>query len=639
MPIISTIGRKSFKVRTLIWSMYTVLIVGAVTMIYPFLLMLAGTTKSGVDTPEARIIPDFLVDTEALYKKYIEAFFNESLEAMKVSYDSETPSFRKVELPFNPNSKLVAEWEEFLREKKTSLNSYALSSTSCQVSRKTLPVNLRAFKAEIIKKYDGNLALMNKEMETEFVSWNDFYVLPEDFLLRQNNPGTAPIDNAFREFKSRQPLSMRYYFSPEGFYKNSFLKSQYTKDIAAYNKTHNSSYTSWAEVNLTRRFPADKCYSDQERDDWESFVRTILNLLWIRADSEAKPVYQEFLKAKYYNDISSLNKNYGTQYKSFSEIPILKEPPTGGLILSDWDAFLEGWKDPETGIIHKLSIDRIFIHSIDFEFRDFLKDKYGSIEDLNRAVNTSFSDWLDILPPQRDMHYFAFKKNIAGIRWEFVKRNYLSVVDYVVLHGRGILNTVIYCALAVICALLINPLAAYGLSRYKPPSAYKVLLFLMLTMAFPPMVTEIPVFLMLREFNLLNTFAALILPGMANGYSIFLLKGFFDSLPQELYESAVIDGAGEFRIFWQITMSLSKPILAVISLNAFTLAYSNFMMALLICQDQKMWTLMPWLYQLQQYSCQGVTFTSLIIASIPTFIIFALCQNIIMRGIVVPSEK
>ncbi|MFA6716245.1 MAG: carbohydrate ABC transporter permease, partial [Victivallaceae bacterium] len=225
------------------------------------------------------------------------------------------------------------------------------------------------------------------------------------------------------------------------------------------------------------------------------------------------------------------------------------------------------------------------------------------------------------------------------LRGEYVKRNYISVIEYIVLHGRGILNTLIYCSLAVLAALIINPLAAYALSRYKPPSAYKILLFLMLTMAFPPMVTQIPVFLMLREFNLLNTFFALILPGIANGYSIFLLKGFFDSLPQELYESAELDGAGEFRIFWQITMSLSKPILAVIGLNAFTLAYSNFMMALLICQNQKMWTLMPWLYQLQQNGSQGVIFASLVIAAIPTFLIFVFCQNIIMRGIVVPVEK
>lgn len=207
------------------------------------------------------------------------------------------------------------------------------------------------------------------------------------------------------------------------------------------------------------------------------------------------------------------------------------------------------------------------------------------------------------------------------------------------MHGRGLFNTIIYCCFAISAALIVNPMAAYALSRFKPPSTYKLLLFMMMTMAFPPMVTQIPVFLLLRKLNLLNTFYALILPGLANGYSIFLLKGFFDSLPRELYESAEIDGAGEFRIFWQITMSLSKPILAVIALGAFTGAYGNFMMALLICQDQNMWTIMPWLYQLQLGSSQGVIFASLVIAAIPTFIIFSLCQNVIMRGIVVPVEK
>jgi multiple sugar transport system permease protein len=158
-------------------------------------------------------------------------------------------------------------------------------------------------------------------------------------------------------------------------------------------------------------------------------------------------------------------------------------------------------------------------------------------------------------------------------------------------------------------------------------------------MAFPPMVTQIPVFIMLREMSLLNTFAALILPGLANGYSIFLLKGFFDSLPRELYESAALDGAGEWTMFWRITMSLSTPILSVIALQAFTVAYSNFMFALLICQDESMWTLMVWLYQLQQRTGQAVMYASLIIAAIPTFVIFAFCQKIIMRGIVIPVEK
>ena len=86
-------------------------------------------------------------------------------------------------------------------------------------------------------------------------------------------------------------------------------------------------------------------------------------------------------------------------------------------------------------------------------------------------------------------------------------------------------------------------------------------------------------------------------------------------------------------------MSLSKPILAVIGLQAFNGAYGNFLMALLICQDERMWTLIPWLYQLQQRSGEGVIFASLLVAAVPTFVIFVFAQNVIMRGIVVPVEK
>ena len=279
------------------------------------------------------------------------------------------------------------------------------------------------------------------------------------------------------------------------------------------------------------------------------------------------------------------------------------------------------------------------IYSVEFLFQDWMMARQGSIETMNGKFGTHWEKKADIAMPQRDLHLSYFKKHLKELRWEFTTRNYKAVAEYMLFHGRGIFNTVLYCALAIVTALLVNPLAAYAMSRFRMPSSYKILLFLMCTMTFPPMVTAIPSFIMLRQFNLLNTFAALILPGMANGYSIFLLKGFFDSLPQELYESAQLDGANEWVLFWQITMGLSKPILAVVALNAFTAAYSNFMFAFVVCQDRRMWTMMVWLYELQQQSGQAVMYASLVIAAIPTFLIFLFCQNIIMRGIVVPSEK
>ena len=637
MPIISQIGRRSVSVRLLAWSICGLLILGSFTMLYPFILMLSGSTKSAVDTPSMNVIPPFLREDEALYQKHIEGLFNESFDMMKTTYYSDAAAFNKVILPETVNTRLVKEWLTFLDGHDLPHYTYTVGYVRALFSRGVMPHTLRKFKKQFIERYEGDIDQLNREMGMEFVNWSAFFVMPVSYPARFNKLASSPVDLEFREFKAREPVDNRYYFSAEGFYKT-FLKTQYTKKIENYNKEHGSHYTSWEKIHLDRQWLQGNERTDKEQEDWESFVRTILNLLWVRVDEEAGPAYRLFLQAKY-GSLEGLNRNYGTDYESFGQIRLIQEPPEKGLAFSDWAAFIQGWKDPDTSELHIAPLEMLRVYSVDFLFRDYLKATYGSIDQANEKLGIACKNWLEVLPPQQGMHYMAFREKTGWLRWEFTRRNFISVVDYIVLHGRGLWNTVIYCALAVLAALIVNPLAAYALSRYKPPSTYKVLLFLMLTMAFPPMVTQIPAFLMLREFHLLNTFWALVLPGLANGYWIFLLKGFFDSLPGELYDSAAIDGAGELRIFWQITMSLSKPVLAVIALNAFTMAYSNFMMALLICQDDKMWTLMPWLYQLQQRSGQGVVFASLIIAAVPTFLVFVLCQNVIMRGIVVPVEK
>ena len=641
MGIISTIGRKSRTVRTLIFSMYLILILGAITMVYPFGLMVAGATKSSTDRTEMELIPSFLKDDTSLYRKAVEGFFNEKTEGMITSYDIMQADFKKLEMPDNAkiNYHFESAWRDFVNNSEMPFYAYGLFFINCPVSRQTVPLKMREFKAMLYDKYDGSIDAMNRDLNSDFPAWHALNIRPQVFLTRISMPNYSKFMRVYYDFKIKQPKNYRYYFSVEGFYKTIFLKALYSKDIDKYNAAHGTRYDSWTQVKLPRRYPGGSGFTKQQRKDWLDFTRNLLNVMWLRADQDAAPAFRKYLRAKYSNNIKVLNELYGTRYDSFEQIPLFDEPPLEGRQVVDWTSFIQGWRDPKNNQLYILPQDKLRIHSTEFMFRDHLMEKYGSLNRVNRELGTKFESTLDIFPPQRETHFYFVQRHKNMLKWEFVKRNFVSVSDYILLHGRGVMNTFIYCGLAIFCALIVNPLAAYALSRYKPPSQYKILLFLMMTMAFPPMVMQIPNFLMLRELGLLNTFAALILPGLANGYSIFLLKGFFDSLPQELYESAMLDGAGEIRIFWQITMNLSKPILAVIALTAFKNSYANFMMALLICQDEKMWTLMPWLYQLQQKSGEGVIFSSLLIAAIPTFIIFALCQNIIMRGIVVPVEK
>ncbi len=268
-----------------------------------------------------------------------------------------------------------------------------------------------------------------------------------------------------------------------------------------------------------------------------------------------------------------------------------------------------------------------------------MKTQFGKSDMLNREWGLIPQDFESVPLPLHQVEYHIFKDHKAMIRKEFLTRNYAMVLDQMFNDARSLRNTLIYTLLSILLAVSVNPLAAYALSRFKPRISYQIIMLFMLTMAFPAMVMGIPNFLLLKRLNLLNTFWALVLPAAADGYFIFLLKGFFDSLPRELYESASLDGAGEFRLFWQFTLYLSKPILAVIALGAFNAAYRNFLFAFIVCQDQSMWTLMVHIYELMQRASLSVGYAALVIAAIPTLAVFVFFQNIIIKGIVVPMEK
>lgn len=558
MPILSAIGRKSPQTRLLIAAIYAALGLGAIAMLYPLGLMVAGSTKSIADQRDNVLLPRFLVSDEALWHKHLEALFNESMDALNMAFDSDYAAFEDVPLPppDAPGSELVPLWREFLGSGALPSEAIALGHYWAPQAG-AFPVQLREFRKRLREKF-GTLEALNAALGTAFDAWYVVFIQPPAYLFPHAVPNATPLAAEFDAFKLSAPAWCQTVLSPEGFFRKLYLKPRYSKDVAAYNAAHGTAYAAYSEVPLPREFPAGAPPLAQE--EWRDFVQNTLAPLW----------------------------RHGQTLDT-----------------------------PET------------------RFRDWIVAKKGS----ELRVQSSEKSAATIQLPQLAYHAGLFREHKAEIRREFLWRNYRTVLDHVLFHGRGIANTVVYCTLAVLLALLVNPLAAYALSRFKPSAGPQILLFLMLTMAFPHMVTQIPVFVLLRELGLLNTFAALLLPGMASGYSIFLLKGFFDSLPRDLYESAQLDGAGEWTLFWHVTMRLSTPILSVIALQAFSVAYANFMYALLICQDPKMWTLMVWLYQLQQRSGPGVVQASLLLAALPTLAVFLACQRVLLRGIVVPVEK
>ncbi len=623
MPLISKIGHRSKAVRILNISIHLLLIAGGITMVYPFLIMLSGSVKSDLDFKYFNMVPKYLSNERLLFQKHLYTKYNSRLSIANDCLNEQLTSFEELEPPGDFPLERVKDWDTFLDSAPKEMDHYyyglgAVTEGGVQ------PKMLRAIKNWLKQEYQNDYEKLNEDLETKIGSWEEISFTYEDFTERRKRGDYQGILARFQEFKgNKSPRLYRYYFSLDGAFQSK-LHRKYGGNLERLNQEMNTDFKRWKDIHLSRTMP-DVPLGEL----WEKFVREDLNLQFIQISDRALSAYHEFLKNNYHQDMHFLNKVYGTEYSSFEEIPLVKKVPPRGMVQVNWAEFVESM----------VPVEFLSIRSAEFYYRDFLKEKYETLKALNKAHSSNYQSFDTVNIPAKEWEWTLFKENKKHILWEFIKRNYIVVLDTILLNGTSVWNTFVYCSLSILSALIVNPMTAYALSRYRPPSTYKLLLFLMLTMAFPSMVLGIPQFLLIKKLGLLNTYAALILPGLASGYSIFLLKGFFDSLPRELFECATIDGASEWTMFWQIAMNLSKPILAVIALGAFTAAYGNFMMAFIVCQNPKMWTLMVHLYQLQQRSSQAVIFASLVIAAIPTFLIFIFCQKIILRGIVVPTEK
>lgn len=626
MPIIGTVGSRSRKTRFVYGAIYAVLALGAVTMVYPLLLMLSGSVKSEADAHLISPVPEFWFDDTMLFRKYAESKHNARLDACRNAWGRPVRGWRSIGEPAAVDPAVLEDfraWRETPEARTIGLLGHLTGG-------RLFPRNARAYRNELIARYGGDIALFREQTGSFATGWSSVEP-PVELVGRFRNQATPlPIRETFRTFKEGAPAEDLFFPLPQ------------TDSV----------------------------------DDLRDRVR----LSYVRISPAASAAYSEFLRARY-GTPAVYGAARGLHYESFEDIPLPAEIDAQPWARPDWEAFLR---------------DRTAC-------RDEWISRWGPEERFAafRAANGADAADLAAMPPFGDIvarcDWEDCLRAKSALRREFTLRNYRQVLDYVAFHGNGIRNTVIYCLLAVLTALLVNPLAAYALSRFRLPETYRLLLFFMATMAFPAEVSMIPSFILIKAFplwpiaigtaslilahialirlapglsrrrrlavsfaaglltggvvaplwlgpdlsttSLLNTFAALILPGAASGYSIFLLKGFFDSLPQELYEAADLDGAGEWTKFWMLTMNLSKPILAVIALHAFTAAYGAFMMALIIVPDESMWTLMVWIFQLQSTAHGAVVYASLVLAAIPTFLIFAFCQNIIIRGIVVPTEK
>ena len=604
MALIPVVGRKTWKMRVLVGALYLVLTLGAVAMVYPFLVMLGASTESQYEKSSPEIIPSYLHSQTALLGKYAEDKYRGDMGAVNAAYGTNYAALQDIRPPQAADSGMVRDWNAFASALPMRYKSAGFGGAAAAYSPSPLLDRYHAF---LRTRFRGSVAALDQAYSQED---EDFLTVFPPFEQPASHNWTPGNDVKSRDWNAFETTLPAHYFvvvSADPLYQR-WLQEIAEPDLKTLNAAWGTDFRAYSDVRLSAK-PEGR---GRERQDWERFVRTTLPFRDIRVDPSAQGAYQAFLK-NHYGSIARYNHGYAANAVSFQTLT-LPDPetiPPAGPPLIDWIAFLR------VSPLASLSADTP-------ETRWCLSAPARA----SAVLPVQASDW-------------AYVQAHSGqLRWNYVTRNYSLVMQYVFLHGSAVSVTVIYCLLAILTTLIVNPLCAYALSRYNLSYGNAVLLFLLATMSFPGEISLIQNFLLLKQFHLLNTYAALVLPGAASGYSIFLLKGFFDSLPRELYEAGTLDGAGELRMFWTITLPLSRPIFAVIGLGAFSAAYGGFLYAMTICQDHKMWTIMVWLYELQSSGApMYVMMAALTLAALPTLLVFMLTQNMIMKGIILPSFK
>jgi multiple sugar transport system permease protein len=225
----------------------------------------------------------------------------------------------------------------------------------------------------------------------------------------------------------------------------------------------------------------------------------------------------------------------------------------------------------------------------------------------------------------------------SPIQWS----NYPAALQTVPF-GTYLQNTLFLCAMNVLGAVLSSAIVAYGFARIQFPGRDVLFLVMISTMALPGQVTMIPVFAMFRWLGWYGTFLPLFVPSFfGNPFFIFLLRQFFRTVPEDLAEAARIDGAGEWRIFWQVMLPLARPALAVVALFQFLGTWNDFFGPLLYINDPSRYTLA---YGLQQFmSSYGGKWAQLMagacVFTLPIILLFFLAQKTFIQGISTTGTK
>lgn len=168
--------------------------------------------------------------------------------------------------------------------------------------------------------------------------------------------------------------------------------------------------------------------------------------------------------------------------------------------------------------------------------------------------------------------------------------NYQNVFSQIPL-SRYFFNSLLVATITTLGQVLFASMAGYAFARLDFKFKNALFLLILITMLIPPQVNIIPLFFLMRELHLINTYQALILPALFGGFGIFLMRQYFLGLPKDLEESAKIDGCNLFQMFFKIALPLALPTVATLAIFTFVTTWNSFMWPLIVTNSESMRTL------------------------------------------------
>ncbi len=221
-------------------------------------------------------------------------------------------------------------------------------------------------------------------------------------------------------------------------------------------------------------------------------------------------------------------------------------------------------------------------------------------------------------------------------------QNYVRVTEVVDL-ARAYLNSILVTALTVLGILFTSSLAGFAFAKYQFPGRNLLFAMILATMMIPFFVILIPVFYVVKVFGWTNNYAGLIMPGLVSAYGIFMMRQFILTLPDELLDAARIDGANEFRIYWQIILPLTGPALATLGVFNMISVWNSFLWPLLIAQSPDLYTVPLALNSLRTFGMEAqvlnLQMAGTVASVIPTLVIFVFLQRYFTQGIALTGLK